>query len=219
MFEDAVLTLQQTSFTLSLHSLVLLLPVVRHTSLAGLQRTERTLVEPGPGPDPRPTVNLPVVEDHCPSSVVAVIAVRTDVPAPSVSEENVVCQLLLILVVRTTQPAYHTAPCGQVGSVVSEGTTETTANTLNCNLPDDRLELLLAILLLVNVMLLNDVFNYLLLCLGGDVTILTEECWQLVVFNSLVLLLLFLLPQFSLWPSVSAVLRVVLPHMLLEFPQ
>ena len=99
-----------------------------------------------------------------------------------------------------------------MGSVVSEGTTETTGDTLNCNRLDDLLKLLLAVVLLVNVVLLNDVLDDLLLCLGGDVTTLTEECWQLVVFNWFLLLLL-LLPQFYLFLSFSSVLRVSVPHM------
>ena len=81
-----------------------------------------------------------------------------------------------------------------MGGVLSKGTTETTGDALNYNLLDHLLKLLLALVLLVGVVVLDEVLDYLFLCLGAEATILAEECWQLVVFDwFLLLLLLFLL--------------------------
>ena len=76
----------------------------RHTSLAGLQRTLRTLIQPGLVP-----VDLLGVPHYRPSRVVGEVTVRTDVLTSAMTEANVVSQLLLVLVMRTTQTTHHGA--------------------------------------------------------------------------------------------------------------
>ena len=85
VLEDTILALQQLRFRLSLHCGVFLLTVSSHASLAGLERTLRTLVEPGPGPG---SVHLSEVEHNCPSSGLVVLTVRAAVPTVAVRYEE-----------------------------------------------------------------------------------------------------------------------------------
>ena len=106
MLEGAVLALHQgrAGAQLSLDCWMFLLTVVRHGRLAGLQRTPGTLVEPGRG-----SVNFPGVSQHWPSSEMTVVTVGTDVATALVGHENVVSQLPVVLVMRTTQTTHHGA--------------------------------------------------------------------------------------------------------------
>ena len=104
MLVAAVLTLDQLSAELCLDYWVFLLTVSRHASQAGLQRTVSTLIQPGLA-----SVDFLGVEHCCPSSVVAGVTGSTDILTASVSEEDVVSQLCLVLIMRTTLLTHHTA--------------------------------------------------------------------------------------------------------------
>ena len=198
---------------------MLLLTVISHTILTGFESAEATAIEEG-----CLGMILPGVENHLPPAAVSEVTLGAGILAVTVSHQEVVSQVLLVLGVGPTETALQhclLGPC-EVIRVLRERTTETAGDALNFYILDDLLKLIVILLLLIDVMILYNVFYDLTLYLSSDATIFTAKCWHLVVFNFDFFFLIFGLVKFSSLSSTLIILNVrmvVLPQMHLEVCQ